>query len=85
MPLLLIHPVVADLFSAAKSLTQNLSSTMELVLMLTLGILALVEVGRGKHGAAIALALAGLIPAMFLIDPNGAAQLYQSTVAKLAH
>lgn len=80
-----MHPTLADIFTAAENLTKEIAAPVVLVLFLVVGIKALGKVLEEKHGGAVILALAALIPAIFLLDPSGAKTLYESTVGKILH
>jgi hypothetical protein len=69
-----------DIFSWGKGLVSSFGSLASLAAFVVLGVMALVEVGRGKHQAALVLLVVAIIPLAFLLDPGGVKQLYQNTV-----
>jgi hypothetical protein len=83
MHFLLAYP--ADIFSFSHNLTKDLGTTAGDALLVVLGVMALVAITRERHAAAVLLVIVGIIPALLLLDPSGASQLYHSTVAKLGH
>jgi len=78
-----MHIYYADLFSAAKSLVNSIGSLAAVAALVGIGLLALGEAARGKHGAAVILVFVAIIPLWFLLDPNGASTAYKATASHL--
>jgi hypothetical protein len=79
----IIFAAPTDLFSMLKSLLNDLGTVLGLAAILGIGAVALMELLRGRHGAALLIVIAGIIPAMLVLDPSLAATLYKNTLAKL--
>jgi hypothetical protein len=79
----IIYAAPTDFISLLKSLVTDLGSVIGAGAILAIGACALMEVLRGKHGAALLIVIAGLIPALLVLDPSLAATLYRNTLQKL--
>lgn len=75
--------IYADVFSAVRSLVNSVGSLAAFAALVAVGVLALAEIGRGKHGSAVVLVLVAIIPLWFLLDPNGASSAYKATAHHL--
>jgi hypothetical protein len=69
---------LADIFSALHSLVSDIGSLAAFAAIVLLGVMALVEIGRGKVGGAVALVFVAILPLWFLFDPGSAENAFKA-------
>jgi len=74
---------LADIFSALHSLVGDIGSLAAFAAIVILGLLAIVEIGRGKAGSAVAIIFAAIIPLWFLFDPSSAENAFRAATNRL--
>lgn len=80
---IILQVAAGDLFSGAQTLITKFSHLGAAVLALVVAVLAAGHVAKHSPGAAIVVVIIALIPAWFLLDPNGAINMMKSTVSGL--
>ncbi|MCL2420149.1 MAG: hypothetical protein FWD04_12730 [Conexibacteraceae bacterium] len=73
----------ADIFSALHSLINSIGTLAAFSAIIVLGVMAMVEIGRGKVGQAVALVFAAIIPLWFLFDPISAENAFKAATNNL--
>jgi hypothetical protein len=79
----LIYATPTDLISLLKSLVNDFGTVLGGAAILGIGAVALMEHLRGRHGAALLIVIAGIVPVLLVLDPSLAATLYKNTLQKL--
>jgi hypothetical protein len=74
---------LADIFSALHSLIGDIGALAAFAAIVILGVMAIVEIGRGKAGSAAALVFAAIIPLWFLFDPTSAENAFKAATNRL--